>query len=107
MSGEAVVYIKVQEYTDGLGAVKKVVGVCDRELLGKVFVSGDVRLVVNEEFFKGVEASIDEALEQLKIAYTAMIVGEKIVGEAVKAGIIHPEAVSRVEGIPYAQLVRM
>ncbi len=107
MDEEVAVYVKVQEYADGSGTVKRVVGVCDKELLGRVFVSGEIRLVVNEEFFKGIEASIDEALEQLKTAYTAMIVGERIVGEAVKAGIIHPEAVLKVKGVPYAQFVRM
>jgi len=100
------VYIKIQEYDDA-GSVKEVIGVCDADLLGKVFREGDVTLVVNDEFFKGFKASIEEAVEHLRNAYTAILVGEGIVNEAIKAGLIHPESVLRVRKVPFAQIARM
>ena len=100
------VYIKVMEVDDAAG-VKIVVAVCDRELLGRKFSEGEVVLDVNRDFFEGFIAGIDEALHYLENAFTAMLVGEKIVSEAIKAGLIHPDAVLKVSGIPYAHIVRL
>ena len=100
------VYIKIQEYDDA-ESVKEVIGVCDAELLGKRFREGDITLVVNEEFFKGFKASAEEAIEHLRNAYTAILVGEKIVKEAIKAGLVHPDSVLTVENVPFAQIARM
>ena len=100
------VYIKIQEYDDA-ESVKEVVGVCDAELLGKRFKEGGITLVVNEEFFKGFKASVEEAIEHLRNSYTAILVGERIVKEAIKAGLVHPDSVLTVEKVPFAQIVRM
>jgi len=100
-------YVKVQKVEDELGDVKEVVGICDVELLGKTFKEGGVILVINKEFFGGFKTSVDEALEYLRRAYTAMIVGQHIVRRAINAGLIHPESVRFVKGIPYAQMARM
>ncbi len=107
MKEEFEVYVNVQEVSDNEGIVRKVVGICDKELLGKTFKSHEITLVINEEFFRGFEASLDEAIHYLKSAYTAMIVGQKIVNKAIEEGLIHPESVIKVDSIPYAQIVRM
>ena len=107
MRGHGEVYVKVQEVSDDSGVVRKVIGVCDKELLGKTFKSHSITLVINEEFFGGFEASIDEAIDYLKEAFTAMMVGRKIIERAVSEGIIHPESIIEVEGVPFAQIARM
>ena len=102
------IYLKVMEVDDGL-MIKTVVSVCDEELLGKVFREGDKVLAINEEFFGGELLSKDfedEIIEYLRRAYTAMIVGERSVSIALKHKVIHPEAVKKIAGIPYAQIVR-
>jgi len=100
------VYIKVMEVDDAAG-VRIVVAVCDKELLGKKFSEGEIVLDVNRDFFGGFLADIDEALHYLENAFTAMLVGDNIIKEAIKAGLIHPDAVLRVSGIPYAHIVRL
>lgn len=107
MREEFEVYVNVQEISDNEGTVRKVVGICDKELLGKTFKSHEITLVINEEFFSGFEATLDEAVHYLRSAYTAMIVGQKIVNKAIKEGLIHPESVIRVNDVPFAQIVRM
>ncbi len=102
---ELEVFVKVHE-VDNLGSITYVVGVCDAELLGRTYVEGDVRLEVNKEFFGGFKASVDEALEYVRQAYTGMLVGQRVINAAVKNGLIHPESVFKVKGVPYAQFVR-
>ncbi len=99
-------YVKVMEVDDELGT-KTVVAVCDAELLGKVFREGDKVLVINEEFFKGFLVDPDEVIDYIEKAYTALIVGERAVNIALKSKVIHPDAILRISGIPYAQLVRL
>ncbi|RLG81971.1 MAG: DUF424 domain-containing protein [Thermoprotei archaeon] len=100
------VYVNVMEVDDEAGS-RRVVAVCDEELLGKVFKEGRITLVVNKEFFKGSLVDLDEAIEYLRYAYTAMLVGERIIGEALRLRLIHPDAVIRVSGVPFAQIVRI
>ena len=107
MTEDKLVYVKVHEVDEGLGIPRRVVAICDKELLGKTFKTSKVNLVVNEDFFGGFESTVDEAVIYLRQAYTAMIVGKNIVSKAVSEGIIHPESVMKVRGVPYAQLVRM
>jgi len=83
-----------------------VVGVCDEELLGKVFAEGGTRLEINKEFFGSMRIGGDELHNYLIEATSAMIVGEKAVRLAIKLGFINPDAVARVKGVPYAMYVR-
>ncbi len=102
------IYLRVMEVDDGF-MIKVVVSVCDEELLGKVFREGDRVLAINKEFFGGQLLSTDyedEIIDYLRRAYTAMIVGERSVSLALKNRVIHPEAVMRIAGVPYAQIVR-
>lgn len=80
--------------------------ICDRELLGKRFVCGNLHLDVRESFYSGEEASIERCLKALSEATIGNLVGS-IVDEAIKAGIIDGSSVLRFEGVPHAQLVRL
>ncbi len=101
------VYVKVHDVSDESGYPRIVVAICDEDALGKTYSEGEVRLEVNEEFFGGFIADVDEALDYIRQAYTGMLVGKNIVESAIRAGLIHPESVLRVNGVPYAQFVRM
>ena len=81
------------------------VAVCDAELLGKEFREGKLRLKIHEAFYDGEEASVKKCLEALKEATIANLVGS-IVEEVIKAGLIDPSRVIRVQGVPHAQFVR-
>jgi len=106
MGSEGKLYIKVMEINDELGP-RTVVGLCDAELIGKIFREGEKVLNINEEFFKGMLIDPDEAVPYLEKAYTAMIVGRRAINIALKLRLIHPKAILKVSGIPYAQFVRI
>ena len=80
---------------------------CDVELLGKTLKEGKIVFHVNEKFYKGTKVTVEEAVEIMKQCTIVNMVGEKIVKKAIEAGLVHPEAVLLIEGIPHAQIVRL
>jgi hypothetical protein len=82
-----------------------VVAACDPELLGKCFKEGRLVLDVKKEFYQGNLLSVEEALSTIESSTIANIVGERIVSNAIKAGLICEESVLRVSKVPHAQRV--
>jgi hypothetical protein len=83
------------------------VAVCDMVLLGRIFREGKLKLEVKSDFYKGNESSIVEALREVDAADIANLVGEQIVGAAVKKGLVDPTAIVRIDGVPHVQIVRL
>ena len=85
---------------------RKVVAICDSELIGKKFEEGKMQLDIKESFFGGEEIEDDKVVEKLmKLSVddaTFNIVGEKAVGFAVEAGLISEESIGNVQGVPFA-----
>ncbi|KXA92119.1 hypothetical protein AKJ64_03975 [candidate division MSBL1 archaeon SCGC-AAA259E17] len=83
-----------------------VITICDLELFGENFQEGDVKLEIDESFYGGEEATVDECLDALKEATIANMVGS-IVEHAIEIGYVDPENVLEVEGVPHAQMARL
>jgi len=84
-----------------------VLATCDCELLGKVLRDGKIVFEVKEEFYKGHRVSVEEAIELCRQSTIVNMVGQCIVERAVKEGLIHPEAILKIKGVPHAQIVKM
>ncbi|NPA84474.1 MAG: DUF424 family protein [Crenarchaeota archaeon] len=93
-------WVKVHE-ADG----HVIVTVVDEELMGKEFREGDAVLKIDEYFFKGELLDEDLALSRMSSATSLYVVGERAVDLAVKGGFVHPKAVGRIGGVPYAQMI--
>ncbi|UCG45211.1 MAG: DUF424 family protein [Candidatus Bathyarchaeota archaeon] len=80
---------------------------CDVNLLGKTF--RDERLVfeIRKEFYMGSRMSVDEAIMLMKQSAIVNMVGRNIVAKALENGLIHPDAILEISGIPHAQIVRL
>ncbi len=102
MTSEEKVYVKI--YNVGSEVL---VAVCDREVLGKRFSEGRISMEVYEDFYKGTLMNISEAIKIISKATIANLVGNKIVSEAIKAGLVHPEAVLKIGNVLHAQIVKM
>lgn len=93
-------YFKIHE------SYRKVVALCDSEIVGKKFEEGKIQLDVRENFYKGEEIEDAKMVDKLKgLALedaTFSIAGEKAISAAVEAGIISEEGVRKVDGIPFA-----
>jgi hypothetical protein len=80
--------------------------VCDSELIGREFKEGDIKLRVERSFYEGKEVSAEECLDALKEATIANMVGS-IVKHAVKAGLVRPSNIIRIQNVPHAQMVKL
>lgn len=83
------------------------VAACDVEILGKTFKHGKLTFEVRESFYKGARMKIKEAIELIRNATNANLIGSNIVNAAIQEGLVHPEAVLVISGIPHAIIVRL
>ena len=94
--------IKVYHQGDDL-----LVGACDEELLGKRFVKGKFQIDVSKKFYDGKRVNSKTLEKFLLDATIANLVGKETVDCAIKLGLIHPDGILRVNGVPHAQMIRM
>ena len=83
------------------------VGACDEKLIGKKFEEGKFQLDVCKEFYDGQRVGIDLLKKYLENATIANLVGKKTVECAVKLGLVDPDCILKIKGIPHAQIVKM
>lgn len=81
--------------------------VCDAELLGKVLKDGKIYFEVRRDFYDGLKMSVEEAVDLMAQSTIVNMVGRNIVGKAIERGLIHPDAVLNISGVPHAQIVRL
>ncbi len=99
---DKLVYVKIHQNRTG-----NVVAICDYELLGKKLVDRDknITFYIDPYFYKGEIMNIDHALEKLKKARIANLIGNNIVEAAIDKGYISREAVLEISGVKHAQLI--
>ena len=83
------------------------IGACDEELLGKKFEDGKFQIDVKKEFYDGKRITADILKTYLEDATIANLVGEKTIKCAIEIGLIDPDCVIKIKGVPHAQMVRM
>ena len=81
--------------------------ICDAEILGKTLKEGKIVFHVEEEFYKGVKVTVEEAVDMIEESTIVNMVGKNVVKKAIEKGYVHPEAVLNIEGIPHAQIVKL
>jgi hypothetical protein len=96
-------------YVNVIESYRRVVAICDSEILGKKFEEGIKQLHVKESFYKGEEGKEVTEEELMKIIKTNKtedatfnIVGEKSVNIALKANLIGEDSVLEIDNIPYS-----
>lgn len=82
-----------------------VVAVCDAELLGKTLQGGRVSFKVNERFYGGVQASVEEAIEAIRKSTISNLVGKKIVEAAIAHKMVNESSVIYFGDVPHTQIV--
>jgi len=85
---------------------RRIVAICDNELVGKKLEEGQRVIDIRESFYKGEEKTEEEILNILEEYSgddaTFNIVGENSVKIALKSGLIQPEGVVNIQGVPVA-----
>ena len=83
------------------------VACCDEDLMGKTFKEGKLRLSLEAGFYGDTLCALAEALVVLDRADILNLVGKAVIDAAIEKGIVHPEAVIVISGIPHVQVMRM
>ncbi|MBW2979925.1 DUF424 domain-containing protein [Candidatus Woesearchaeota archaeon] len=86
---------------------RKLVAICDSELLGKKFEEGNLQLDLASDFYKGEEKGAEEVKEIIKDAYIVNVVGGESVAFCIELEIIDKKHILRIGGVPHAQAVIM
>lgn len=96
------VYLKVYSTDKG-----KMVACCDEDLMGKSFREGKLRLSLETGFYGNSLLGLGEAIVLLEQAEILNLAGRNVVDAAIHNGIVHPEAVISIAGIPHVQVMRL
>ena len=80
---------------------------CDEEVLGDILRDGKIIFKVSEKFYKGPKIPVEDAVELMKESTVVNMVGSNIVKKAIEHGLVHPEAVLLICGVPHAQIVKI
>jgi hypothetical protein len=87
-------------------AYRKIIAICDSNLLGKKFEQGKVQLDIKEGFYKGKEMKEKQILDLLEDAQKEdacfNIVGKESITLALKIGIINKNSIITIQNIPHA-----
>ncbi len=87
-------------------AYRKIVALCDSDLIGKTFTEDIKQINITENFFKGEEKNKEETIEFLKDMEkedaTFNIVGKESVECALIAGIISKDGIITIDNVPVA-----
>lgn len=94
--------VKVYKQGDDL-----VIGACDEHLLGKKFRHGKLQIDVAKHFYDGERIDRKTLEKFLRDATIANLVGKETVKCAVELGLVDPEFVLKIKGVPHAQIVQM
>lgn len=91
--------IYLRRYRGGL------IAACDKEVLGKCYRSGDLKLEVKEDFYGGDLVTREEFLEALEKSTMANLVGKRVVEFAISKGYVDRENVLKIGEVLYAQVI--
>jgi len=84
-----------------------VIGACDEHLLGKKFCNGKLQIDVARHFYDGERVDIKTLKKFLMDATIANLVGKETVKCAIDLGLVHPDCILKIKGVPHAQIVHM
>ncbi len=87
-------------------AYRRIVALCDSDLIGKTFTEDIRQITITENFFKGEEKNKEETIELLKDMEkedaTFNIIGKESIECALKAGIISKDGIIIIDNVPVA-----
>ena len=83
------------------------IGACDEKLIGKKFVEGKFQIDVSKEFYDGKRIKAQILKKYLEDATIANLVAEETIKCAIDLGLVDPNCIIKIKGIPHAQMVRM
>ncbi|MEM1554923.1 MAG: DUF424 family protein [Desulfurococcaceae archaeon] len=85
-----------------------ILAVCDENLLGKRLIDDKgFAIYVDPRFYGGELVTMDEAFSMMSEANCINMVGNDVVREAIKRGLVREESVIEVCGVLHAQIIEV
>ena len=75
--------------------------------MGRVFREGRLKLAPESRFYGSAVMKLSEALIMMNGADVLNLVGRRIVDAAIANGLVHPDAVIRIAGVPHVQVMKL
>ncbi len=94
----------VKSYQQG---VQRLIAACDEELVGTLHTEGKFRLDVSPGFYDGLRVDGAGLQSFLRGCTVANLVGPRTVDLAIDMGLVDPQNVLRIGGVPHAQVLVM
>ncbi|HLC36055.1 MAG TPA: DUF424 family protein [archaeon] len=92
-----------QVFTQGFN----VLAACNKELIGKEFIEGEIHFNAKEYFYKGEIVSEKKLAELLREADSINLFGDKPVSVALKEKLLSEKSIKKIQGIPHAQIIKL
>lgn len=79
---------------------------CDEDCMGRTYKEGRLRLAPERKFYGSAVMILSEALLMMDTADILNLVGKRIVDAAIAKGLVHPQAVITIAGVPHVQVMK-
>ncbi|NLU45526.1 MAG: DUF424 family protein [Euryarchaeota archaeon] len=96
------VYVRIHVHEND-----RILAACDEDILGMTFRGGGARITVSERFYCGESVSEETFLERTRSASVINMVGNAVIGVAVREGLVSADCVMDIGGVKHAQVVMM
>jgi len=93
-------YVKIHD-----AGYRKIIAVCDMQLIGKNLTNGEIKLDVSERFYKGDLKNKDELINILNSAESINVIGNEAVALCVEIGLVDNENILKFGDVSYALVV--
>lgn len=91
------VYLKIHRRNE-----METIACCDECLLNQIFIEGNLKIEISNQFYGGNLLKLEEAIEILKESNNFNIVGENIIKIAIAKKLVPKEGVRSINGVPMA-----
>ena len=82
------------------------VNICDEELVGRTVTEGELKVHLSREFYSGEVVDTGEALRLIRTCSIVNLAGSRSVALAVDNDVGAPEAIRKIEEIPFLMIYK-
>jgi len=86
---------------------RKIICLCDKNLIGKKIEDKDLQLDVSKSFYNGLDSSEDEVFNETREFSSLNIVGKEAADFALKNGLISKNNIIKIKNIPHAIVISL
>ena len=89
------------------GQGRKIICLCDKDLVGKKIEDKDLQLDISKSFYNGSDLSEEDILKETREFSSLNIVGKEAVDFAVKNSLISKSNIIKIKNIPHAIVIAL